>query len=81
MKPDEQGPQGQPPVYDLISKLFQAVKTLVADNQDLIKQVEEHGKVLEKVANLSLNGRGMDGEFDANPPSDPEYTPPPMRMI
>ncbi len=78
MKPGEQGPQGQPPVYDMLSKLFQAVKTLVADNQDLIAQVEEHGKVLEKLANLSLKGGGGNEADPLASLADPGGKPPPI---
>jgi hypothetical protein len=73
LKPEAQGPQGQPPVYQLISKLFAAVKTLVADNQDVLKQLDEHGKVLERVAKLSLNtADNVDGGFRMMPPEGEE---------
>jgi hypothetical protein len=58
MKPGAEGPQGQPPVYDLIGKLFQAVKTLVADNKDVLAQLDEHAQVLERVANIAVKGTG-----------------------
>ena len=75
MKETQQGPNGEPPVYKLISNLYAAVKTLVADNQDLISKVEEHGKVLERLAHLSLN--------NTVPPPVPDNPgwPSPLRLM
>jgi len=86
MKPEAQGPQGQPPVYELIQKLFAAVKTLVADNKDVMEQLDEHGKVLERVAHLSLKGAGGMNPMNEQPgmsqppPGIPPGVPP-MRFV